>query len=132
MNTNKLYSLAASDGIRIDRAELPHNRSVSIRYGKKMYIGLDKEINTRAEERVCLAHELGHCETLSFYNLYAPLEIRAKHEIRADRWAIEQLVSKEGYFSALQNGYTEIHTLAELFEVTEDFMRKAAEYYRAE
>ena len=38
------------------------------------------------------AHELGHCETGSFYNRYAKLDVRQQHENRADKWAIRRLV----------------------------------------
>ncbi len=128
MKTNDLYSVAESGGIKIERYPLPKCRSVSANIGKQCFVALDSNVGG-AEERVCLAHEIGHCETMSFYNMYSPLDIRGKHERRADRWAIERLVPLEDYRKALKSGYTELHALSEHFGVTEDFMRKAAEYY---
>lgn len=128
METAKLYTLAENDGIIIDRNELPENLSVSMKLGKNMYVALDKKLSGAAE-RVCLAHELGHCETFSFYNIYSPLDIRGKHERRADRWAIKKLIPRAQYQHALQQGYDNIFSLAEYFGVTADFMKKAAELY---
>lgn len=129
MKINSLYELAARNGIQVDHVPLPENRSVSVLQGKDMFIALDSGISTRAEERVCLAHELGHCETMSFYNMYSKLEVRGKHENRADRWAITKLIPRDRYYQALHNGYIDIPSLAEFFDVTEDFMRKVTKYY---
>ncbi len=94
------------------------------------YIGMDPfRIETSSQERVHLAHELGHCETGSFYNVYSSLDIREKHENRADRWAVTRLVPVEELEYAVNNGFTEIWELAEYFGVTEDFIKKAADIY---
>ncbi len=129
METLKLYNLAEKSGITVDRFSLPENGSVSLLHDGKLYIALDSNIKTNAEERVCLAHELGHCETLGFYNMYAPIDVRSKHENKADRWAIKRLVPEEKYRRALRNGYTDINSLAEFFDVTDEFMEKAVQYY---
>ena len=129
METLKLYNLAEKSGITVDRFSLPENRSVSLLHDGKLYVALDNNIKTKAEERVCLAHELGHCETLALYNMYAPIDVRSKHENKADRWAIKRLVPEEKYRRALRNGYTDINSLAEFFDVTDEFMKKAVQYY---
>lgn len=99
--------------------------------GGVCYIGMDPfQIETDAEERVHLAHELGHCETGSFYNVYSPLDIREKQEQKADRWAVARLVPAEEFERVLECGTVEIWELAEYFNVTEDFILKAAEIYR--
>ena len=106
---------------------MPKSRSIAINENGG-FVAIDQSVNS-AEERVCLAHEMGHFETMSFYNMYSPLDVRGKHERRADRWAIEKLVPKKDYVAALKNGYTELHELAEYFGVTEEFMKKVAEFY---
>ena len=95
------------------------------------YIGMDTGRWSSKEERVHLAHELGHCETGAFYNPYAKADIRRKHERRADKWAIKQLISKKEWNAALRDGIVEVWDLAEFFDVTEDFIRKAHELYSA-
>lgn len=86
-------------------------------------------IETAAQERVHLAHELGHCETGAFYNVYSPLDIREKQENRADCWAVRKLIPPEELERAVNSGLCEIWELAEYFDVTEDFIRKAADIY---
>ena len=66
----------------------------------------------------------------AFYNTYSPLDIREKQELKADRWAVSRLVPASELFEALESGTVEIWALAEHFDVTEDFMRKAIEIHR--
>ena len=81
------------------------------------------------QERVHLGHELGHCVTGSFYNRYAAVDCRQRHENQANRWAIQTLIPVDALDEAVAQGCTEIWELAERFGVTEDFMRKAVCLY---
>lgn len=81
-----------------------------------------------SEEKVKLAHELGHCETGAFYNRYSPFDLREKHERTANRWAVKKLVPKSELVTLLKKGY-ERWELAEHFEVTEDFINLAIRMY---
>ena len=128
MTTTELYRIAERDGVTVERFLLEKNKSVSLLLGKRLYVGLDGKI-TGADEKVCLAHELGHCETMSFYNMYSPLDVRGKHERRADIWAIKKLIPRTRYFWALRHGYDNVYLLAEYFGVTPEFALKTAEYY---
>ena len=130
MKTTELYRIAEKDGIKIDRFRLPQNRSVSLCINSNLFVGLDRKLDGVAE-KVCLAHELGHCETMSFYNMYSPFDVRGKHERRANIWAIKKLIPKSKYFWAVKHGYEDIYSLAEYFGVTPEFARKTAEYYGA-
>lgn len=129
METNKLYKLAVKNGVTVDRFPMSENFSASVVMGSKYFIAVDNNLSG-AEEKVCLAHEMGHCITGSFYNIYAPLDIREKHEHRANCWAIKKLVPEQKLFSACKNGYDNIYSLAEFFGVTPDFMQKAVNYYK--
>lgn len=129
METNRLYSLAEKSGVTVDRYPLPQNGSISVKSGDKMFVAIDVNA-TPTMERIYLAHELGHCETASFYNIYSPFDIREKHERRANIWAISKLIPKTLYRKALKMGYDNIYSLAEYFGVTPDFMQKAVEYYQ--
>lgn len=130
MTTNKLYSIAERNGITVQRFGLEQNKSVSVCMGSRLYVGLDRKTHG-ADEKVCLAHELGHCQTMSFYNVYSPCDVRGKHERRANIWAIKKLIPKTKYFWALRHGYEDIYALAEYFGVTPEFAKKTAEYYSA-
>lgn len=123
-----LYRIAERDGIAVERFLLENNKSVSVCTDGGLFVGLDGKLNG-ADEKVCLAHELGHCETMSFYNLYSPFDVRGKHERRADVWAIKKLIPKSKFFWALRHGYEDVYSLAEYFGVTPEFAKKTAEYY---
>lgn len=94
------------------------------------YIAIDPfKLKSAKDEALKLAHELGHCCTGSFYNQWAACDVRQKHENRADKWAIEKLVPKREFKEALAAGISDIWSLAEFFDVSEDFMRKAICWY---
>ena len=54
---------------------------------------------------------------------------KQKMENRADRWAIRKLIPREEFLSAVAEGCTTVWQLAERFNVTEEFMKKAMCYY---
>lgn len=128
METETLYSIAENHKIKVDRFCLSANKSISLNIQDHLFVALDNNIYG-ADEKVCLAHELGHCETLSFYNIYSPLDVRGKHERRADIWAINKLVPRQQLEYAIKQGYRSLYDLAEFFGVTTVFMRKAIEYH---
>lgn len=126
MEMTRLLMKAEQENIKVEYLNLPLNESLSFPEDDGDIVLMDCSlISSRVSETVHLAHELGHCMTGSFYNIYATLDIRQKHENRADKWAIEQLVPEDKLDEAVAMGYTEIWELAEHFDVTEDFMRKA-------
>ncbi len=133
MITDRLYDLADHDGIEvICGAKLSLNKSISVKDGENLYIGIDDSaMTTSAEERVHLAHELGHCETGSFYNMYSPIDNRGKCEEKANEWAIHNLIPEEDLRSVIasRDGEISVWELSEHFDVTEPFMQKALTLY---
>lgn len=127
-----LYDLAKEHGTDVYWFDLQTAESLSIiSEDGTCTIAMDPfRLCTVAEEKVKLCHELGHCETGSFYNQYAVLESRQKHENRANRWAYKKLIPKDELMKAWLTGYWEPWELAEYFDVTEDFLRNALEYYK--
>lgn len=127
MDARVLYALAEQENIEIAQFPMKENGSVSFATDSgRCYIGMDSGIlDGSVQERVHLAHELGHCITGSFYNRYSNFDSRQRHENRADKWAIRQLITEDDLDQAVADGYTEVWELAELFGVTEQFMRKA-------
>lgn len=126
-----LYKYAEKHHIDVDWFSLPVTPSLSVKLpDNSCAIGIDPwKMETIAEETVCLAHELGHCETDSFYDPTTGLPVKQKCENRADRWAIQRLVPRREFFRAVESGCTEVWQLADYFNVTEEFMRKAMCYY---
>ena len=130
-STLSLYRCAEKYNIEVLSFPLPETHSMSIETeAGTHYIGMDyRSFDTQADERVHLSHELGHCVTGAFYNRYAKMDIRQKHENRADKWAIRKLIPPDKLDAAVADGHTELWDLAEHFDVTVEFMRKAVCYY---
>lgn len=131
MKVLDLYKLAEQKNIEVIETSLLHTGSLSVMSESgACYIGIDQSImDGDTLERVHLAHELGHCETGSFYSIHTAVDSRQRHENRADKWAIKQLIPEEDLDEAVAEGCTEIWDLSERFGVTEQFMRKAVCYH---
>ena len=130
-NLLELYEFAENHNIDVDWVPLTASKSLSMPFPDGSYgIAVDPwKMDTLEIETVLLSHELGHCMTGSFYNKYATCDVRRKHENRADKWAIQNLISEDELDDAVAQGCTELWELAEHFGVTEDFMRKAVCWY---
>ena len=128
---DELYEIAEKQNIEVYSFNLPLINSVStMNPNGSCCIGIDPfSIETYAQEKEHLAHELGHCVTGSFYNRYSTCDIISKAEYKADKWAIKKLIPKDELKEALEDGYTEPWQLAERFDVPCDFMCKALNFY---
>lgn len=125
-----LYRLAEKQNIPVLRHPMPRCGSMSLLTEGGCVIGMDEQVcDGGARERVHLSHELGHCMTGSFYNVYSPHDLRRRHENRADKWAIRRLIPVRALDDAISAGCTTLWELAEHFGVTEAFMRKAVCLY---
>lgn len=131
MNLYDLYSYAEENNIPVISFDMPKSESMSVLYDGNCYVGIDRlTVKNETDEKEKLAHELGHCATGSFYNEYAKCDIREKHERRANIWSIKKLVPKDKLIKAIQSGFGENRfELAEHFDVTEDTMQFALDYY---
>jgi hypothetical protein len=131
MNVFDLYTLAEQQNIEVIETSLPENGSLSVMDDSgSCYIGIDESVmDGGALEIVHMGHELGHCLTGSFYNRHTRFDVRQRHENRADKWAIRQIIPVEDLDDAVADGCCEIWELAERFGVTEAFMRKAVCLY---
>lgn len=126
-----LYEYAEDHGIDVDWCTMLRAESLSVKLEDgSCAIAIDPfKLTSTADETSKLAHELGHCETNSFYCQYAPLDERGRNEARAVRWAIKKLLPFPEMRAAMKAGYTELYQLAEYFEVPEDLIQQAVDYY---
>lgn len=126
-----LYQYAEQNNIDIDWVPMQIAESLSV----PIFDGYAVAINpwcmdTSAKEYCALAHEIiGHCGKHAFYHPNSPFEIERQKENIADKAMIEYTLAAEDIDQAVADGYTEIWSLAEYFNVTEDFMRKAVCWY---
>ena len=128
MNTSVGAMYNDLQGLGVDVAELKLKANTAIAFMDNFLVIDRSHCKTAAKERTVLAHEAGHCITGSFYNLYAPLDRRSKHERQADKWAVKKLIPKVELEAQLRQGL-EPYELAEYFNVTEEFIHKALEFY---
>ena len=133
INTAKLdalYELALLNGIPVDESCPASIVSMSVRLGNGMkIISLSDKQSKDSTILERFAHEMGHCMTDSFYTGYSPFEMRAKHEKRANEWAVFRLMPFEELCLAIKRGYREIWEIAEYFDVSCAFVEKAISIY---
>lgn len=126
-----LYQELKDDGISLFTWDIGDEKATTLEMNGKYAIFMDFDnIATRAEEVVIAAHEGGHCATGATHKVCSPYDLVEKHENKAWKWAIKKLVPHEDLISAVGHGITELWELADYFQVTEPFMRKAVEYYK--
>ncbi len=131
MEIARLYDFAKQQNIEVVPFPIPENGSMSIQMDNgQCVIGMDTSLAADTVlERVHLSHELGHCVTGSFYSIHTAVDSRQRHENRADKWAIQTLISVDDLDNAVACGCTETWELADHFGVTEEFLRKALCWY---
>ena len=132
-----LYQWLYREGVMLFARPLPFSanapKSVSIRLNQSgawgIFLDADQFLDTRDEYSTML-HECGHYATGTTHAVSSPSDLVARHENRADKWAIAWAVPADELETAVKEGCTEIWDLAERFHVTEDFMKKAVCWYR--
>ena len=125
MNTEELIDVVTRENINLAYLPLKKAKAAALIGG----IAIKKEISGKLEEKEIIAHELGHIRCgLMPYRLSDPV-LKRKCEICADRAAVRLLIPKNALFKAIKHGLREPWSLAEHFEVSENFIKKAIDYY---
>lgn len=128
MELVEIYNYAESKHIEICNFKM--EELVSFSFPDVIAIDTSR-IEDDATEKVHLAHEIGHCETGTFYDVKTPFQTRGRCEFQANRWAFRALIPKSDLMHAMRNLYiTEVWELAEHFGVTEELILKAMDYYK--
>lgn len=91
-------------------------------------IWIKDTLNT-ADKLSVVAEEIGHYETSTGDILDQTNISNIKQEQYARKWAYEKIITLSEILSAFRKGHKEVYDLAELFEVTEDFMRGCLKHY---
>jgi len=126
MTIEELYARAEAEGIEIDEVPMRELRAVSFPEG---WVAIDpRKFETMTELKCELAHEIGHCETGSFYNIYSPFDLKEKCERKACRRAAEILMPLAELRRVIRRS-REIWALADYFDVTQAFAVMALELY---
>lgn len=130
MTLGQLYAIAASRGIEIDDVPMRELRAVSFPEG---WIAVDRcKFASETEYKCVLAHEIGHCQTGSFYNIHSTRSERELCEHRANRFAAELLVPLADLKRMMHQGLLFAEILMQIFDVTLEFIRMVLELYEYE
>ena len=123
MTTLELYDLAERDHIEVLDCPFLDREGVSgIFADGSCVIGLKRPL------KAVLAHEMGHCETLSFYDEKSPFSVRGRCENRADKWAIRHIVPQDELVQCIASGLA-LWEIADHFDVDEKLIIKAVMLY---
>jgi len=94
------------------------------------WIAIDRRKFANDTEYKCaLAHEIGHCETGSFYRVGAHEHDRDLNEHHANRYAAELLLPLSDLLHAMHTGTLFEHILARTHDVTREFAAMVLELY---
>lgn len=130
MTLDQVRSLACSRGIEIDDVPMKAIRAMSFPEG---WIAIDsRKFKSEAEYKCELAHEIGHCVAGSFYNIHTRESEKRLSERQANRFAAEMLVPFSELRKAMQRGITFNRILAQMFEVTVEFIDMVLELFERE
>jgi hypothetical protein len=98
-------------------------------YSNKI-VWINKHISTSIEKRCILAEELGHYHTSHGTILDQSKLQNRKQENRARNWAYERLIPLSKIVQAHRVGIRNKYELADFFDVTEEFLERAINWYK--
>lgn len=124
---SSLLKYASDKRIKIVRCELPVPNLKGLYCDNVIYIS--DRVKTEREQNCILAEELGHYETSHGVIIDQKSTKNKKQELRARRWAHEHLLRVEDIALAYKSGCRSIYEVAEFLDVTEDFLKEAAETF---
>lgn len=126
MNYEALLDEAHQEGLIVKEKPLKYNNG-RIK-GKR--IAIRKDIETSAEKTCVLAEELGHHHT-SVGNILDMNDARnRKQERQARLWGYNRLIGLTGIITAFRAGCQSRHEIAELLNVTEEYLQECIDCYR--
>lgn len=126
MNYEALLDEAQQDGLIVKEKPLKYNNG-RIK-GKR--IAIRKDIETSAEKACVLAEELGHHHT-SVGNIIDMENVsNRKQERQARFWGYNKLIGLTGIVRAFQAGCQSRHEVADLLDVTEEYLQECIDCYR--
>lgn len=126
MNYEVLLEEAHQEGLIVREKPLKYNNG-RIK-GKR--IAIRKDIETNTEKGCVLAEELGHHHT-SVGNIIDMTDTQnRKQERQARLWGYNRMIGLTGIIKAFQAGCQSRHEMAELLDVTEEYLQECIDCYR--
>lgn len=93
-----------------------------------IFLDFSKIRSTRLLRSVC-CHELGHAATGALHKVDSPYELVERNEYRANRWTAENFLTEDAFRCAFRDGCTELWQLAEYFDLPEQDVAWALNFW---
>lgn len=84
--------------------------------------------STQLLRGICF-HELGHVATGALHSIDSPYELVERSEYRAKRWGAERYLTPDVFRTAFADGCQELWELSDYFELPEDVVADAYNYW---
>ncbi len=124
MNALDLYNLAERDHIEVlDCPGLSRDGVSALLADGSCVIGL------KTHKTGVLAHEMGHCELLAFYDANSPYSARGRAETKAQKWAIYNIIPSDELEALIAAGRS-LWEIADYFDCDERMVLSAVCLYR--
>ena len=126
MNYEALLDEAHQEGLIVKEKPLKYNNG-RIK-GKR--IAIRQDIETSTEKSCVLAEELGHHHTSVGDIINMTDSGNRKQERQARLWGYNKLIGLTGIIKAFRSGCQSRHEIAELLDVTEEYLQECIDCYR--
>lgn len=117
----------------LDDLDISFHESNKIGRLKGLYVENNIVINTNieknAEKKCVLAEELGHHYTTTGNILDQTDLNNRRQELRAREWGYKKLVTPNKIIKGIQDGAQNLYEMANMLDITEDFLNDALSYY---
>ena len=126
MNYEALLDEAHQEGLIVKEKPLKYNNGRI----KGNRIAIRQDIKTNIEKSCVLAEELGHHFTSVGNIIDMTISGNRKQERQARLWGYNKLIGLTGIIKAFQSGCQSRHEIAELLDVTEEYLQECIDCYR--
>ena len=124
----RLEDEARKDGIDVIQKKF-RSRRIKGLYGDGI-IGINDDVKTSAEKTCVLSEELGHNHTSVGNIIDMTSAGNRKQERQARLWGYNKLIGLSGIVSAFRAGCQSRHEMADLLDVTEEYLQECIDCYR--
>ena len=94
-----------------------------------VFLDFSKIHSARLLRGVCY-HEMGHAATGALHKVDSPYELVERSEYRAKRWSAEHFLNADAFRQAFADGCTQLWQLAEYFDLPEEDVAFALQYWK--
>ncbi len=131
MKLNSLYNIAEKENIKVYDWYIEDTKGMYMNYHDINAIALNYDnLGTYIDEKCVLAEELGHYYMDATYPASTNDKILIdKQEYRAKKWSYYVLIPFEKLKLAIKNGINTLYSLANYFDVTEEYMQNCINFY---